>query len=135
MIHLSPSQLNYSSAEKQIDKISMQNKSVVIVGNKNANSASGYQDFMRPFKGNEILVASRIICSQSLQNPFLTRSRHRRYSCLTPATLFKKENLAQVFSWEFCQIIKNIFSAENLRATLFVLHKRSILFFIALCNG
>ena len=27
-----------------------------------------------------------------------------------PATLFKKENLAQVFSCEFCEISKNTFS-------------------------
>ena len=34
-----------------------------------------------------------------------------------PATLLKKEALAQVFSCEFCEISKNIFFTEHLRAT------------------
>ena len=29
----------------------------------------------------------------------------------------KKETLAQVFSWEFCEISKNIFFTEHLRTT------------------
>ena len=33
---------------------------------------------------------------------------------LTPATLFKKETLAQVFSCEFCEISKNTFFTEYL---------------------
>ena len=45
-----PSHLNYSSAKKQIDKISIKNKSVSIVGNKNINSASRNQDFVRHIK-------------------------------------------------------------------------------------
>ena len=36
---------------------------------------------------------------------------------LRPATLFKKETLAQVFSCEFCEISKNIFYKEHLRIT------------------
>ena len=34
-----------------------------------------------------------------------------------PATLLKKESLAQVFSCEFCQIFKNTFFTEHLRKT------------------
>ena len=34
-----------------------------------------------------------------------------------PATLFKKETLAQVFSCEFCEIPKNTFFTEHLWAT------------------
>ena len=33
-----------------------------------------------------------------------------------PATLLKKETLAQVFSCEFCEISKNTFFTEHLRA-------------------
>ena len=33
----------------------------------------------------------------------------------------KKETLAQVFSREFCEIFKNIFFTEHLRATAFVM--------------
>ena len=29
----------------------------------------------------------------------------------------KKETLAQVFSWNFCEIFKNVFSIEHLQAT------------------
>ena len=36
---------------------------------------------------------------------------------LRPATLLKKETLAQVFSCEFCEIFKNAFFIERLRAT------------------
>ena len=39
-----------------------------------------------------------------------------------PATLLKKETLAQVFSCEFCEISKNIFFTEQLRATASVLN-------------
>ena len=34
-----------------------------------------------------------------------------------PATLLKKETLAQVFSWEFCVISKNTFFTEHIRMT------------------
>ena len=34
---------------------------------------------------------------------------------LAPATLFKKETLAQVIPCEFCQIFKSIFFTEHLR--------------------
>ena len=34
-----------------------------------------------------------------------------------PATLLKKETLAQVFSCEFCEIFKNTFFTEHLRTT------------------
>ena len=34
-----------------------------------------------------------------------------------PATLLKKETLAQVFSYEFCEIFKNTFFTEHLWAT------------------
>ena len=34
-----------------------------------------------------------------------------------PATSLKKETLAQVFSFEFCEIFKNTFFTENLRVT------------------
>ena len=34
-----------------------------------------------------------------------------------PATLFKKETLLQVFSWEFCEIFKSTFIAEQLWTT------------------
>ena len=37
-----------------------------------------------------------------------------------PATLLKKETLAQVFSCEFCEIFKNTFCTENLRMTVSV---------------
>ena len=37
----------------------------------------------------------------------------------TPATLRKKENLAQVFSCEFCEISKNTFFTEHLLVTAF----------------
>ena len=36
---------------------------------------------------------------------------------LRPATLLKKKTLAQVFSCGFCDISKNTFFTENLRAT------------------
>ena len=36
---------------------------------------------------------------------------------LRPATLLKKETLAQVFSCEFCKISKNTFFTENLWTT------------------
>ena len=35
-----------------------------------------------------------------------------------PATLLKKETLAQVFSCEFCEISKNTFSTEHLQMTV-----------------
>ena len=35
----------------------------------------------------------------------------------------KKETLAQVFSYEFCQISKNTFFTEHLRATASILHE------------
>ena len=38
-----------------------------------------------------------------------------------PATLLKKENLAQVFSCEFCEISKNTFSTEHLLTSASVL--------------
>ena len=37
-------------------------------------------------------------------------------ACLRPATLLKK-TLAQVFSYEFCKILKNTYFTENLRTT------------------
>ena len=42
-----------------------------------------------------------------------SRSSHQR--CLKPATLLKKETLAQVFSCEFCEISKNTFITKHLR--------------------
>ena len=36
---------------------------------------------------------------------------------MRPATLLKKETLAQVFSCEFCEISKNAFDTELLWAT------------------
>ena len=36
---------------------------------------------------------------------------------LRPAALLKKETLEQVLSWEFCDILKNTFFTEHLRAT------------------
>ena len=36
---------------------------------------------------------------------------------LRPATLFKKKSLTQIFSFEFCEISKNTFFTEQLRAT------------------
>ena len=36
-----------------------------------------------------------------------------KVTSLRPATLLKKESLAQVFSCEFCDISKNIFSLQN----------------------
>ena len=41
----------------------------------------------------------------------------RRTSCLRPATLAKKETLAQVFSCEFCEISNNTFFIEHLWTT------------------
>ena len=38
----------------------------------------------------------------------------RLYQCLRPATLLKKETLAQAFSCEFCEISKNSFFMEHL---------------------
>ena len=35
--------------------------------------------------------------------------------CFRPATLLKKEILAQVFPCEFCEISKNTFFTEHLR--------------------
>ena len=35
--------------------------------------------------------------------------------CVRPATLLKKETLAQVFSCEFCEISKNTFFTEHLQ--------------------
>ena len=43
------------------------------------------------------------------------RSSHQR--CLKPATLLKKETLAQVFSCEFCEISKNTSFTEHLQTT------------------
>ena len=37
---------------------------------------------------------------------------------LQPANLLKKENLAHVFSYEFCEIFNKIFFIEQLRATV-----------------
>ena len=43
-----------------------------------------------------------------------------KQSCRPQATLLKKEVLAQVFSYEFCEIFKNTFFIEQLRLLLFV---------------
>ena len=37
---------------------------------------------------------------------------------LQPANLLKKENLAHVFSYNFCKILNKIFFIEHLRATV-----------------
>ena len=41
----------------------------------------------------------------------------RLYQCLRPATLLKKETLAQAFSCQFCEISKNTFFMEHLLTT------------------
>ena len=43
-----------------------------------------------------------------------------KVAVLKPATLFKKETLAQVFSGEFWKIFKNFFFTECLSATVSV---------------
>ena len=41
-------------------------------------------------------------------------------SDVRPATLFKKETVAQVFSFEFCEISKNTFNTEHFGRLLLV---------------
>ena len=43
--------------------------------------------------------------------------RREFFAGLRPATLFKKEALAQEFSFEFCEISKNTFLTEHLWTT------------------
>ena len=40
-----------------------------------------------------------------------------------PATLLKKETLAQVFSYEFCKVFKNTIFTEHLRTTASIFHE------------
>ena len=40
-----------------------------------------------------------------------------KHLCQQPATLLKKKTLAQGFSYEFCEIFKDSFFIEHLRAT------------------
>ena len=42
------------------------------------------------------------------------------YKSLFRCNFIKKETLAQVFSYEFCEIFKNIFFTEHLRATALI---------------
>ena len=50
----------------------------------------------------------------SLQFKIEEKIHIKGVSGLSPATLLKKETLAQVFSYEFCQISKNIFCYRTL---------------------
>ena len=50
----------------------------------------------------------------STETVFQRRSIKR---CLRPATLFKKDILAQVFSYEFCEIFKNTLFTEHFWTT------------------
>ena len=47
---------------------------------------------------------------QNLQENTCVKLSFLIVTCLRPATLLKKETLAQVFSCEICEISKNIFS-------------------------
>ena len=44
-------------------------------------------------------------------------STFNKVACLRPATLLKEEAMAQVFSYEFCEIFKDIFFTEHLWMT------------------
>ena len=48
---------------------------------------------------------------------FLGPSEKITFKMLFQTNLFKKETLAQVFSCGFCEISKNTFFTENIRAT------------------
>ena len=61
---------------------------------------------------------------------FVKKGVLRNFAKLTEKHLrqrlfFKKESLAQVFFWEFCEISKNIFSYRTPLVAASVLHKRS----------
>ena len=59
------------------------------------------------------------ILQNSQENTFERASFFNKVAGLSPATLFKKETLARVFSCEFCEISKNIFFTEPLWTTAF----------------
>ena len=56
------------------------------------------------------------ILQNSQKNTFVRVSFFNEVSGLRPATLLKK-TLAQVFSYEFCEIFKNTFFTKHLRTT------------------
>ena len=57
------------------------------------------------------------ILQNSQENTFERASFFNKVAGLSPATLFKKETLARVFSCEFCEISENIFFTEPLWTT------------------
>ena len=78
------------------------------------------------------------MCNESL---FMYRSSHWRCSAkkgvlrnftkftgndLLACSFIKKETLSQVFSWEFCEIYKNIFSTEHLRTIASVCNEQKL---------
>ena len=61
-------------------------------------------------------ASKEVVRRCSVEKVFLEISQNLHENAC--ATIFiKKETLAQVFSYEFCEISKNTFFTENLRAT------------------
>ena len=54
----------------------------------------------------------QVFCKKGLRRHFAKLTG--KNLCLRPATLLKKETLAQVFSCEFCEIFKNTFITKHL---------------------
>ena len=52
-----------------------------------------------------------------------------KVACITLAILFKKETVAQKFSCEFCEIFKNTFFTEYLRAAVSAASKAKLIHF------